>query len=151
MKKHVIVGCLLIVSSMFVSACGNSSDVTTEKTSVTKQVEATGQSTSSSVDQTKYDAIITEAKKLTAEGQYKESEEKLATIPVSDLGKPHYSIVKETVEKLNNQNNEGLKRQEPWLGERALPCMKGAVLERWKSSGGIWPAKGLCRPIWSTI
>ena len=79
------------------------------KTSVTKQVEATGQSTSSSVDQTKYDAIITEAKKLTAEGQYKESEEKLATIPVSDLGKPHYSIVKETVEKLNNQNNEGLK------------------------------------------
>ena len=49
MKKHVIVGCLLIVSSMFVSACGNSSDVTTEKTSVTKQVEATGQSTSSSV------------------------------------------------------------------------------------------------------
>jgi len=87
MKKHVIVGCLLIVSSMFVSACGNSSDVTTEKTSVTKQVEATGQSTSSSVDQTKYDAIITEAKKLTAEGQYKESEEKLATIPVSDLGK----------------------------------------------------------------
>ena len=31
MKKHVIVGCLLIVSSMFVSACGNSSDVTTEK------------------------------------------------------------------------------------------------------------------------
>ncbi|WP_197080381.1 hypothetical protein [Enterococcus faecalis] len=112
MKKHVIVGCLLIVSSMFVSACGNSSDVTTEKTSVTKQVEATGQSTSSSVDQTKYDAIITEAKKLTAEGQYKESEEKLATIPVSDLGKPHYSIVKETVEKLNNQNNKGLKRQE---------------------------------------
>ncbi len=71
-----------------------------------------GKSTSSSVDQTKYDAIITEAKKLTAEGQYKESEEKLATIPVSDLGKPHYSIVKETVEKLNNQNNEGLKRQE---------------------------------------
>ena len=101
MKKHVIVGCLLVVSSMFVSACGNSSDVTTEKNSVTKQVEATGQSTSSSVDQTKYDAIITEAKKLTAEGQYKESEEKLATIPVSDLGKPHYSIVKETVEKLN--------------------------------------------------
>ncbi|MGL4705006.1 MAG: hypothetical protein ACRCVO_02205, partial [Enterococcus faecalis] len=107
MKKHVIVGCLLIVSSMFVSACGSSSDVTTEKTSVTKQVEATGQSTSSSIDQTKYDAIITEAKKLTVEGQYKESEEKLATIPVSDLGKPHYSIVKETVEKLNNQNNEG--------------------------------------------
>ena len=75
MKKHVIVGCLLIVSSMFVSACGNSSDVTTEKTSVTKQVEATEQSTTSSVDQTKYDAIITEAKKLTAEGQYKESDE----------------------------------------------------------------------------
>ncbi len=62
-KKHVIVGCLLIVSSMFVSACGSSSDVTTGKTSVTKQVEATGQSTSSSIDQTKYDAIITEAKK----------------------------------------------------------------------------------------
>ncbi len=130
MKKHVIVGCLLIVSSMFVSACGSSSDVTTEKTSVTKQVEATGQSTSSSVDQTKYDAIITEAKKLTAEGQYKESEEKLATIPVSDLGKPHYSIVKETVEKLNNQNNEGLKRQE----EVAVEKQTGLIIE---SNGAV--------------
>ncbi|MFR1054866.1 MAG: hypothetical protein ACLSFB_10885 [[Clostridium] scindens] len=46
---------------------------------------------------------------------------------------------------------KGLERQEPWLDERGLPCMKGAVLGRWKSSGGIWPAKGLCRPIWSTI
>ena len=61
MKKHVIVGCLLIVSSMFVSACGNSSDVTTEN-QCHKTSRSYGQSTSSSVDQTKYDAIITEAK-----------------------------------------------------------------------------------------
>lgn len=59
---------------MFVSACGNSSDVTTEN-QCHKTSRSYGQSTSSSVDQTKYDAIITEAKKLTAEGQYKESEE----------------------------------------------------------------------------
>ncbi len=54
--------------------------------------------------------LLQKLKKVNGRGQYKESEEKLATIPVSDLGKPHYSIVKETVEKLNNQNNEGLKK-----------------------------------------
>ena len=96
---------------MFVSACGNSSDVTTEKTSVTKQVEATGQSTSSSVDQTKYDAIITEAKKLTAEGQYKESEEKLATIPVSDLGKRN-NLMKKKLNNLLKQQKIGWRKKD---------------------------------------
>ena len=107
MKKHVIVGCLLIVSSMFVSACGNSSDVTTEKTSVTKQVEATGQSTSSSVDQTKYDAIITEAKKLTAEGQYKESEEKIMNLLIDKIHEDiHQKRDKEYGSRLRAINSE---------------------------------------------
>lgn len=36
MKKYVIVGCLLIVSLMFVSVCGNLLDVIIEKISVIK-------------------------------------------------------------------------------------------------------------------
>ncbi|MHC5228983.1 zinc-ribbon domain-containing protein [Enterococcus sp. LJL99] len=58
-----------------------------------------------------YDAIIKEAKELNIEGKYKESELKLAAIPVSALGKSEYATIKEAAEKLTNSNNEGLQKQ----------------------------------------
>lgn len=59
----------------------------------------------------KYDAIVKEAKELNIEGKYKESELKLAAIPVSALGKSEYVTIKEATEKLTNSNNEGLQKQ----------------------------------------
>lgn len=59
----------------------------------------------------KYDAIIKEAKELNIDGKYKESELKLAAIPVSTLGKSEYSTIREAAEKLTSSNNEGLQKQ----------------------------------------
>lgn len=65
----------------------------------------------SSPDETKYDKIIAEAKALTINGDYKKSTIKLATIPASDLGKPEFSAIKEEVDKLIDQNEEGLEEE----------------------------------------
>lgn len=81
---------------------------------VKKKTTPTQTSTSETVkvDISKYDKVIEEAKSLTAESKFKESDLKLATIPVSDLGKKDFAVVKETVDSLNAQNSDGLKRQE---------------------------------------
>lgn len=64
---------------------------------------------SSEDDSSKYDDLIADAKQLTIEGKYKESELKLASIPVSDLAKGKFSAVKEAVESLTEQNNKGIQ------------------------------------------
>lgn len=58
-----------------------------------------------------YDEIVKEAKRLTIEGDFKESELKLASIPISILGNKDYSTLKEAVEKLSSSNNKGLQEQ----------------------------------------
>lgn len=63
----------------------------------------------SEADSSKYDDLIAEAKQLTIEGKFKESELKLASIPVSDLAKVEFSAVKEAVESLTVQNNKGIQ------------------------------------------
>lgn len=78
-------------------------------TSTSSSIIAT--STSEAVDTTKYDDVITEAKKLTIAGKYKESELRLASIPVSDLAKNEFSSIRELISDLNNQNAEGLNKE----------------------------------------
>ncbi|MDT2755936.1 zinc ribbon domain-containing protein [Enterococcus asini] len=69
-------------------------------------------SVSETVDTTKYDDVITEAKKLTIAGKYKESELRLAAIPVSDLAKEEFSSIRELISDLNDQNAQGLNKEE---------------------------------------
>lgn len=82
---------------------------TSESTSKTASTETT--STSKEPDLAKYDETIKEAKELTIAGKYKESELKLASIPVSDLAKEEFAAIREVVQELTNQNNEGMKKQ----------------------------------------
>ncbi|MGX7149924.1 zinc ribbon domain-containing protein [Enterococcus ureasiticus] len=82
----------------------------TETRSTTKDSSQT-ETTSSKKDLENYDEIIKAAKELNIEGKYKESELKLASIPVSALGKPEWKTIKEAVEKLANLNNKGLQEQ----------------------------------------
>lgn len=80
------------------------SNTTTISTSIT--------STSSDANElSQYDVIISEAKKLNVEGNYKESELKLASIPVSELAKTEFSSIKDAVEKLSASNNEHIQEE----------------------------------------
>lgn len=82
----------------------------TETTSTTKNSSQT-ETTSSKKEAENYDEIIKVAKELNIEGKYKESELKLASIPVSVLGKPEWATIKEAIENLTNLNNKGLQEQ----------------------------------------
>lgn len=68
--------------------------------------------TSNSVDTSKYDEIIAEAKELTINGDYKKSNLKLSRIPASDLGKSEFSAIADEVDNLTDKNEEGLKQEE---------------------------------------
>lgn len=70
---------------------------------------STTQTSSSNADATKYDKVIAEAKQLTIDGKFKDSQLKLASIPVSDLAKKEFSSVKEAVADLTEQNNKGIQ------------------------------------------
>ena len=74
--------------------------------------QQTATTTTSSVDTSKYDQVIADAKELSINGKHKESNMKLAAIPASDLGKPEFTSVKEEVDDLKNQNENGLEEQE---------------------------------------
>lgn len=67
---------------------------------------------STSVDTSKYDDIIAEAKELTIDGDYKKSNLKLSRIPASDLGKSEFSAIADEVDDLTEKNDEGLKQEE---------------------------------------
>ncbi|MBO0451983.1 zinc-ribbon domain-containing protein [Candidatus Enterococcus murrayae] len=75
------------------------------------QLPATS-STSSTIDTSKYDEIIAEAKELTINGDYKKSNLKLSRIPASDLGKSEFSAIADEVDDLTEKNEEGLKQEE---------------------------------------
>jgi hypothetical protein len=80
----------------------------------TKTPETTTSNTTTISDAnelSQYDAIISEAKKLSVEGKYKESELKLASIPVSELAKTEFSSIKDAVEKLSASNNEHIQEE----------------------------------------
>lgn len=109
MKKSVLViGLLLLTlagcteevkSKVSVDSGVTSSERSTEKTSeIDKEME-------------KYDEIVKKAKELNIEGEFKESELKLATIPVSVLSNEKYEALKEIVENLSSSNNKGLQAQ----------------------------------------
>lgn len=82
----------------------------TVASSTTKESSKT-ETTSTKKELESYDEIIKVAKELNIEGKYKESELKLASIPVSALGKPEWVTIKEAVESLTNLNNKGLQEQ----------------------------------------
>lgn len=81
-----------------------------------KTTEPTNQSTTEQTTEdqqlAKYDAIVAEAKKLTIDGKYKESQLKLAEIPVSVLGKNQFLSIKEAVDDLTVTNEQGQKEQQ---------------------------------------
>lgn len=94
------------------SSTETSTKSTKEQSSQTQSSTSHSQETESDKNEIEnYDAIIKEAKELNIDGKYKESELKLAAIPVSALGKSEYSTIKEAAEKLTNSNNEGLQKQ----------------------------------------
>ncbi|MDT2612668.1 zinc-ribbon domain-containing protein [Enterococcus dongliensis] len=76
----------------------------------TNEAAPTTTVSSSSVDTSKYDDIIAEAKELTINGEYKKSNLKLSRISASDLGKNEFSAIAEEVDELTEKNEEGLKQ-----------------------------------------
>lgn len=115
MKKIVWVCCLIALLPL--TSCASQSDgavgtkssqASTKQTSSSQSSEKTDES-SSEVEN--YDALIKEAKELNLDGKFKESELKLALIPVSILEKENYVALKETVTSLSASNNKGLQEQ----------------------------------------
>lgn len=101
----IVVGSLVLLAlagSFLFFLLGNSSEKEATQTTETSVKE----------DVTKYDKLVAEAKQLTIDGKYKDSEKKLATIPMSDLSKKEFSAVKDAVESLNEQNTKGIDKQE---------------------------------------
>ena len=119
----IIVGIFIFIafkpSNESESASKNVQSSTETSTKSTKEESNQTQSSTSKPQETKsdknelenYDAIIKKAKELNIDGKYKESELKLAAIPVSTLGKSEYSTIREAAEKLTSSNNEGLQKQ----------------------------------------
>ncbi|MBP2098915.1 hypothetical protein [Enterococcus rivorum] len=108
MKKSVLLVILVL------SALTGCTDGQKEKTMVSSNETSSKQSAEKLNDAEKmetYDEIVKEAKKLNIEGNFKESELKLALIPVSVLGNKDYSTLKEAVENLSSSNNKGLQEQ----------------------------------------
>lgn len=66
---------------------------------------------SSSIDTSKYDEILAEAKEFTNDGEYKKSNLRLKRIPASDLDKSEFSDVAAEVKELTKQNEVGLKQE----------------------------------------
>lgn len=104
----ILVGIILGTILFFVLRQPNASQSETESSTQS----STQEMTKNSEQLEKYDAIIAEAKKLTIDGKYKESELKLAEIPVSALGKSEFSSIKEAIDDLTEKNNQGMKEQE---------------------------------------
>lgn len=80
---------------------------------VARTTRLTSKESSDSTDEqiSKYDKLIQEAKKLTINGDYKESSLKLASIPESDLSKKELSAIRDTVQELTKQNNAGIQNE----------------------------------------
>lgn len=112
MKKNVVLFCLLVFPLTACSGLGRQ-PVSNSTSSIEKSQSS--QSTQTSNDKQEvlatYDALFKEAKELNIEGKFKESELKLAAIPISALGNTDYAALKEAVEKLSNSNNQGLQKQ----------------------------------------
>ena len=83
----------------------------TQMESTAKSQSNTAESSTEEDELTKYDDIITEAKKLTIAGKYKESELQLAAIPVSALAQDKYSTIRSAIEDLNAKNAAGMNQQ----------------------------------------
>lgn len=108
MKKSVLLAIMVLIA---LTGC---TDGQKEKNEVSSNETSSKQSAEKLNDAKKmetYDEIVKEAKKLNIEGNFKESELKLASIPVSVLGNKEYSILKEAVENLSSSNNKGLQEQ----------------------------------------
>lgn len=86
-------------------------EIATNHSTITSTNPASTTATSSNDELSQYDEIIAEAKKLNVDGKYKDSELKLASIPVSALAKPEFSSIKEAVEKLSASNNENIQAE----------------------------------------
>lgn len=107
----IIIGIILFIYLKPNNAAELSSKSSQTETSATTKNSSQTETTSSKKEAEDYDAIIKTAKELNIEGKYKESELKLASIPVSALGKPEWATIKEAVENLTNLNNKGLQEQ----------------------------------------
>lgn len=103
--------CLIFIGAFFLF---NTFKTKTPETAASSTATNSTSSTATSSDTnelSQYDAIISEAKKLNIEGNYKESELKLASIPVSELAKTEFSSIKDAVEKLSASNNEHIQEE----------------------------------------
>lgn len=91
---------------------------------------------SSSIDPSKYDDIIAEAKELTIDGEYKKSNLKLSRIPASDLGKNEFSAIADEVDELTEKNEAGLEQEEDKAAtQKAQEKNQPAVATSGNSSG----------------
>lgn len=108
----VVVGAIagVIFFSLFKEP-NNSNQVSTSKASNTSSSETAQQYSTDEEDGSEYDSVIKEAKELTIAGNYRESELKLASIPVSDLSKSEYASVRDAVQEISEQNSEGIREQ----------------------------------------
>ncbi|MGM0213827.1 zinc-ribbon domain-containing protein [Enterococcus sp. AZ109] len=79
----------------------SSRDSSTEETTETSEVDEE--------ELSQYDQVIKEAKELTINGDYRGSSLKLASIPVSDLSKDEFSVIREAVQDLTQENNVGIQ------------------------------------------
>ena len=110
MKKNVLGICLCVV--VLAGCSGGTKSKETVESSSAYSIHSTEKTSQADKTIETYDGIVKEAKELNVAGKFKESELKLATIPVSVLSNEKYSTLKEIVEKLSNTNNQGIQKEE---------------------------------------
>ncbi|MDH6364114.1 cytoskeletal protein RodZ [Enterococcus sp. PF1-24] len=101
-----------VISEVKTKTTASSEVAKKKKTTTTSSTETTtkdSKKTSDKEDLTKYDATIKKAKELTLDEKFKESELKLAEIPVSDLAKEEFKSVREAVDDLSKKNTAGIE------------------------------------------
>ena len=116
-KKWLWIGIALVVllgvivgTGMFLGRDKGKNTTQPTDTSGTSSKQTTASSLAVALDE--YDDLIAEAKKLTAEGKFFESDLKLATIPASVLATPDFEAIQEIVADLNAKNEQGRKDDE---------------------------------------
>ncbi|EOH97529.1 zinc-ribbon domain-containing protein [Enterococcus pallens] len=132
----VLLGIVVGAGIFFASYRNNPEPAASRTTSLASRESSSEQSseTSETVDDdlSKYDEIIQEAKELTINGEFKESSLKLASIPVSDLSKSEFRVIRDAVQDLTQQNNIGIQEEKSEEMKQSNNANPGSV-----STGGF--------------
>ncbi|MBO1305279.1 zinc ribbon domain-containing protein [Enterococcus sp. 669A] len=105
---------VVVGGGIFFASYGNNNPepAASRTTSISKESSSEeSEETSDTVEDelSKYDEIIRDAKEMTINGEYRESSLLLASIPVSDLSKDEFRVIRDAVQDLTQENNNGIQ------------------------------------------